>query len=197
MPRRNKENRKKWNLDNVRSPLKLRHHRQKIHEKLLPKMEQADVNHEWENIKSVILESAEETIKTREKYILNEWWGEECRSAISRKNITRKKCLQKITRANKEQYMQASKEDNKICKEKKKQWLNNRIKQVEEAHKQNETRIFFKDIRTFQNDRSPPIFTCKDENGILKTDKQEVLDRWKQYFANLMKTDKKIENQVQ
>ena len=93
--------------------------------------------------------------------------------------------------------MQASKEDNKICKEKKKQWLNNRIKQVEEAHKQNETRIFFKDIRTFQNDRSPPIFTCKDENGILKTDKQEVLDRWKQYFANLMKTDKKIENQVQ
>ena len=38
---------------------------------------------------------------------------------------------------------------------------------------------------------------CKDENGILKTDKQEVLNRWKQYFADLMKTDKKIENQAQ
>jgi len=32
--------------------------------------------------------------------------------------------------------------------------------------------------RTFQNDSSRPIFTCKDENGTLKTDKQEVLDRW-------------------
>jgi len=56
--------------------------------------------------------------------------------------------------------------------------------------------IFFKDIRTFHNDSSPLIFTCKDENGILKTDKQEVLDRRKQYFADLMKTDKKIENQT-
>jgi len=35
-----------------------------IYEKLLQKMEQKEVNHEWENIKSTILESAEEIIKT-------------------------------------------------------------------------------------------------------------------------------------
>jgi hypothetical protein len=95
------------------------------------------------------------------------------------KNNTRKKCLQKRTRGNQEQYTQARKEANKISKEKKKQWLNNRIQQVEEAYKQNKTRKFFKDIWTVQCDRSPPIFTCKDENGILKTDKQEVLNRWR------------------
>jgi hypothetical protein len=89
------------------------------------------------------------------------------------------------------------KEANKICIEKKKQWLYNRIKQVEEAHKLNETRKFFKDIRTFQNDISSPIYTCKDKSVILKTDKQEVLDRWKQYFADFMKIDRKIENQTQ
>jgi hypothetical protein len=33
-----------------------------------------------------------------------------------------------------------------ICKEKKKHWLNNQLKQIEEAHKENETRKFFKDI---------------------------------------------------
>jgi len=112
-----------------------------------------------ESIKSVILESAEETIKTREKYV-HEWWDEECRAAISRNNITRKKCLQKRTRVNQEQYMQVRKETNKIRKEKKKHWLNNRIKQVEKLHKQNETRKFFKDIQTFQNDRynSPHIY---------------------------------------
>jgi len=86
------------------------------------------VNHEWKNIKSTILESAEEIIKTREKHIGNEWWDEECKEAISKKNIARKKCLQKRTRANQEQYTQARKEANKICKEKKKQWLNNGIK---------------------------------------------------------------------
>jgi len=31
----------------------------------------------------------------------------------------------------------------------------------------------------------------------LKTDKQEVLDRWTQYFADLMKMDKKIADQTQ
>jgi len=159
-------------------------------------MEQKEVNHEWENIKSTILESAEEIIKTREKLIRNEWWDEEYKEAIPKKNIVRKKCLQKRTRANQEQYTQARKEANKICKEKKKQWLNNRIKQIEEAHKQNETK-FFKDIRTFQNDSSPPIFTCKDDNGTLKTDTQEVLNRWKQYFTDLMKTDKKFADQTQ
>jgi hypothetical protein len=37
MPRRNIENRKKWDLDNIKNPLKLRHYRQKILEKLFKK----------------------------------------------------------------------------------------------------------------------------------------------------------------
>jgi YesN/AraC family two-component response regulator len=155
-------------LDNVQNPLIIKQYRQKIYEKFLQKRQQVDINQEWENIKKVILESAEETIKMREKNICNEWWDEECKAAISRKNITRRKCLQKRTRANQEQYKQARKEANKICKEKKKQWVNNRIKEVEEAHKRNDTRKFFKDIRAFQKDRFFPIFACKDENGTLK-----------------------------
>jgi len=135
-------------------------------------------------------------MKTREKRIRNEWWDEECKEAISKKNTARNKCLQTRTTANQEQYTQARKEANKTCKEKKKQWLNNMLKQIEEAHKQNETK-FFKDIRTFQNDSSPPIFTCKDGNGTLNLDKQEVLDRWKKYFADLMKMDKMIAEQTQ
>ena len=116
--------------------------------------------------------TAEETIKIRENNIRNEWWDEECKATISRKNNARRKCLQKRTRANQEQYKQARKEANKICKEKKKQWINNRIKQVEEAHKQNDTRKFLKYIRAFQNDRPLTIFACKQENGNLKTNKQ-------------------------
>jgi hypothetical protein len=71
------------------------------------------------------------------------------------------------------------------------------MKQIEDAHKQKETRKFFQDIRAFQNDKSPPIFICRDENSTLKTDKQEVLDRWKQRFVELMKTDKETIDQTQ
>jgi hypothetical protein len=187
-PRGNIVDRKKWNMDNTQNPIIVKQYRQKIYEKFQKQKKRVDKNQEWENIKSVIIESAEETIKPRERNICNKWWDEECKMVISRKNILRKKCLQKITRANHEQYKQARKEANKICKEKEKQWINSRIKQVEEAHK---------DIRAFQNDRSFPIFTCKDENGTLKTDKQEIMNRWKQYFAKLMETDKHIDNQAQ
>jgi len=36
-PGRNTENRKKWNLDNIRNPVKLKQYRQTIYEKLLQK----------------------------------------------------------------------------------------------------------------------------------------------------------------
>jgi hypothetical protein len=178
-------------LDNVQNPLIKKQYRQKIYEKFLKKRQQVDINQEWKNIKNVILESAKETIKIREKNTCNKWWDEECKAAISKKKKkTYKKELEQIKK-------QARKEANKICKEKKKQWINNRIKQVEEAHKQNDTRKFFKDIRASQNDRSFPICTCKYENGTLKTDKQEIMNRWKQYFVDLVKTDNNINNKVQ
>jgi flagellar biosynthesis chaperone FliJ len=67
-------------------------YRQKIYENLLQKMEQKEVNHEWLNIKSTIIELAEEIIKTQERNICKEWWDEECKEAISKKNTARKKC---------------------------------------------------------------------------------------------------------
>jgi len=36
-PRRNMENRKKWNLDNIRNPVKLKQYKQMVYEKLLQK----------------------------------------------------------------------------------------------------------------------------------------------------------------
>jgi hypothetical protein len=63
-------------MDNIRNPAKLKQYRQMIYEKLLQEMEQTDVNHEWKNIKSTTLESAEEIITIQDKYICNDWWDE-------------------------------------------------------------------------------------------------------------------------
>jgi hypothetical protein len=71
------------------------------------------------------------------------------------------------------------------------------IKQIEDAHEQNKTIKCFKDIQTFQKDKSAPIFICKHENGTLKINKQKVLDRWKQYFVEIIQTDKETVEQTQ
>jgi hypothetical protein len=87
-------------MDDTQNPIIVKQYRQKIYEKFQKQKQRVDINQEWENIKSVTIESSEETIKSRERNTRDEWWDEECRMVISRKNILRKKCLQKRTRAN-------------------------------------------------------------------------------------------------
>jgi hypothetical protein len=43
------------------------------------------------------------------------------------------------------------KQANKICIQKKKKWLSSKITQIEENHRRNETKIFFKEYGTSNN----------------------------------------------
>jgi hypothetical protein len=58
----------------------------------------------------------------------NEWWNDECRKAMEEKNLARIKCINRRTRINQNDYMQKRKTANCICKRKKKEWLNDKIK---------------------------------------------------------------------
>ena len=57
--------------------------------------ETQNVEQDWQNIKTAILEAAKETIQTQPRIIYNEWWDEECKEAIKEKNIARERCLQR------------------------------------------------------------------------------------------------------
>ena len=74
----------------------------------------------------------------------NEWWDEECRKAMEKK-LARMKCINRKIRINQNDYIQKRKIANRICKRKKKEWLNDKMKQIEEANRKNETRKFYKD----------------------------------------------------
>jgi hypothetical protein len=58
-------------------------------------------------------------------------------------NEARSSWLQKKTRASQEHYIERRKESNALIKQKKRTWLNNKILQIEENHKRNETKKFF------------------------------------------------------
>jgi len=61
----------------------------------------------------------------------------------SRKNEARKKWLQLKTRISWNTYINKRKQANKICKQKKEKWLSNKIIQIEESHRRNETKKLF------------------------------------------------------
>jgi hypothetical protein len=55
-------------------------------------------------MKNIITEAANEIIQTQSKPPRNEWWDEECREYIKKKNEARSKWLQQNTRASHEIY---------------------------------------------------------------------------------------------
>jgi hypothetical protein len=94
--------------------------------------------------------------------------------------------MNRRTRANQEDYIQKRKIANDICKRKKKVWLNNRIKEIEEASRRNDLQKFYKEIKSFSKAHPPQIPLCKGPNGDLISEKALVLQRWRQYFCELL-----------
>jgi hypothetical protein len=84
-------------------------------------------------------------IQSENKKPQNEWWDDERRNAIEKKHLARMKCMNRRTRINQNDYMQKRKIANSVCKRKKKEWLNDKITQIEEANRRNETQKFYKD----------------------------------------------------
>ena len=96
------------------------------------------------------------------------------------------KCINRKIRINQNDYIQKRKIANCICKRKKKEWLNDKIKQIEKANRKNETRKFYKDS-TFSNKKQTQIIPLrKDNNGAIISERISVLENWKQYFNKIL-----------
>ena len=78
---------------------KLRQYRTSLHNRLENIPDTSNINKEWEKIKEAITDVANEVIQTQSRTPRNEWWDEECRQHIKKKNEARSKWLQQNTRA--------------------------------------------------------------------------------------------------
>jgi len=116
----------------------------------------------------------------------NEWWDDECRKAMEEKTLARMKGINRRTRINQKDYMQKRKIANGIWTRKKKKWLNDKIKQIEEANRKNETQKFYKNSTFFNKKQTQLIPLCKDNNGAIISEKTLVLEKWKQYFNKIL-----------
>jgi hypothetical protein len=80
---------------------------------------------------------------------------------------------------------------NCVYKRKKKEWLNDKIKQIEEANRRNETWKFYEDSTLFNKQQPHIIPLCKDKKGEILSERVSVLENWKQYFNNLLNFETK------
>jgi len=104
-----------------------------------------DMNKMWNNVKEMIIAAGEETMGTTTIQNRNvEWFYEECRKKIAKKNETRRRMLQKERWGSYEKYKELQKDVKKVCKKKKKEHIQKQFGEREQLNRQNERRKFYK-----------------------------------------------------
>lgn len=119
--KQNKDYFRAWNRSDLQNLAKCRAYRNKLYTKLSNLPKQHEVEQEWEQIKTAILETAIEVIQTQKGKQKNGWWDEECKTAIQGKNEARKKWLRQGTRASSDLYHMKRNTANRVCANKKKE----------------------------------------------------------------------------
>jgi phage terminase large subunit len=102
-----------------------------------------DVEHHWSMIKSIAIDAAQNQIGIQEKYERNSRFDDECQNAIRLKNEARQKCLAYNTRHNRTIREEKRKVATKLCRNKKKEMMEEHIKILEQYNVNKNSRKFY------------------------------------------------------
>lgn len=133
--------------------------------------------------------AAEETIGETKTGRNEEWFSERCKNSLEKRNQARLKLLQRYTRQNLEGYNAKRREAKRICREEKRNSINKRLENIENMNGEHNTRKFYKELDWFRKGYQPRINDCRSKTGELLESEKEVMDRWTEYFAELLNVD--------
>lgn len=174
---------KKFNVEELRNPNKLEGYQSKLLEELnRVTNEEQTVENNWRNIQNAIKRSAEEVLGYQERAKKNTWYDEECRTAIERKNTLRMQWLSRPTRRREIEYKIARNEAKKICRKKKRSFNNDHIIRMQENIQKQDIRKAYRELNVFRRGFIPIANMCRDLNGTIIVGKEEVNNRWREYF---------------
>lgn len=147
------------------------------------------VQNEWDKIKQSLLTAAEETIGYEERTTRNQWFDDECSQVIQMKNRNRKNFLDRPTRAKRTAYEESRRLANRIIKSKKREYNNNIILNIDEDLRTGNTRQGYREIRFIKQGYRPKCSFCKDTEGKILSNPDDIMTRWRDHFKLLLNPD--------
>lgn len=165
----------------------------KMEKELKDARETENIESNWESLKSAIelCSRACETIQVKEKKI---WFDNECMKEVQNKNKARLNLLQNETDQTKAEYRRCRKACKKLIRGKKREHQEALICNMEENFKNKEIRALYAGLRTEKKGFVPKPIFCKSKEGKLLADEDEILERWQQYFDELLNENSRREN---
>lgn len=188
--RRKPRARKRWNLGKFSDEEIKKDFQEEVSRKLAQakteRSEEPSIEEMWQEISGAILDTTKEIIG-ESKPKDNEWYDDECQAAMEEKNKARMKLLKgRATRRAHEEYNEKKIYAYRLCRRKKREMVNTRLREIDENHEQNRARLFYKGIDYFRKDYKPKLTGCKSKDGVLLGEEGEVLARWTEHYRELL-----------
>lgn len=122
----------------------------------------------WNKLKEQILETATRIIGNKKKEKRAEWYDEECKRAIEKRNEAHKKYMERRTRERRAVFEGARRKADKICSNRKRKYENDRTQEMENDFQNNDLRAAYKHLRNLRGGYKPRITLCRNAEGQIK-----------------------------
>ncbi|CAH2100131.1 unnamed protein product [Euphydryas editha] len=149
-----------------------------------------DSDSTWRNLREVLSTAAGEILGFEEKLKRNDWFDDECQKATNEKNDAYRLMQQKYTRRRREEYRERRRREKHLHKSKKRSYEEQQLREISSSYTQKEARNFYnltwlEDYRG-RKEFKPRTTACRSRNGKLLNDKDEIVERWAEYFRELL-----------
>jgi hypothetical protein len=144
--------------------------------------ESLGINSAWESIRENIKTSVKENVGYHRLKHNKPWFDDDCSKLIDHgSRLSYNVC--KISGDNLSSLRCGTR---RTFRNKKKEYLRGKINELETNNKNKNIRDLYRGINEFKKGYQPRINLIKDENGNLLADPQSVLNRWKNFFNQIL-----------
>ncbi|PSN48471.1 hypothetical protein C0J52_11717 [Blattella germanica] len=148
--------------------------------------EETNINRERESIRDTIKLSASESVGLLNKRQSRKWFDDECADMINKRILAKMNWIREPNEQNSEQLCSIRRETTKFLKNKKREYLKEKINDLEINAKNRNIRELYQGIKIEREGFQARTNIIKDENGDMLADAKSILNRWGNYFNQLL-----------
>ncbi|PSN35187.1 hypothetical protein C0J52_22574 [Blattella germanica] len=141
---------------------------------------------EWESIRDTIKLSASESIGILKKRQSRKWFDDECVDMVHKRKLAKMNWMREPNEQNSEQLCSIRRETTRFLKNKKREYLKEKINDLEINAKNRNIRELYQGIRIERKGFQARTNIIKNENGNMLADAKSILNRWGNFFNQLL-----------
>jgi hypothetical protein len=148
--------------------------------------ESLDINSAWESIRGNIMISSKENPGYHKLKQSKLWFDDECSKLIDHWKQAKLQWMQNSSQISGDNLQNLRCETSRTVRNKNRDYLKDKINELETDNKNINIIDLYTGINEFKKGYQPRINIIKDENGNQLTDPQSVLNRWKNFFNQML-----------